>query len=149
MSRNRNHPGNRDRHEPSGGHAILVGRPDHDMRATAAPPTLREGQVRCPVCRNATSLTPRGYLRQHRDLFGDTCTNKATGERVPFVAPPVVLPRVRTGPVRDPANTPERYKRPPGESRLDVGSECRDCGKWLPGERILCGRCYVRRDASR
>lgn len=27
--------------------------------------------------------------------------------------------------------------------------ECEDCGKWLPGQRRVCGRCYVKRDQAR
>ena len=29
----------------------------------------------------------------------------------------------------------------PKRSRLDVGSNCAHCAKWLPGERSLCGQC--------
>ena len=48
------------------------------MGATeVAPPLLRTGQARCPVCRNTTRLTSRGYLRAHRDLFGHDCYNRA------------------------------------------------------------------------
>jgi hypothetical protein len=48
-------------------------------RKTVQPPPLREEQQRCPVCRNAVTLTSRGYLRRHRDLFGLDCYNKAVG----------------------------------------------------------------------
>lgn len=40
-------------------------------------PTLVDGKVRCPVCRNVVGRTPNGYLRKHRDLFGHPCFNKA------------------------------------------------------------------------
>lgn len=42
-----------------------------------AAPDLERGQVRCPVCRKATTRTARGYLKQHNDLFGHRCYNKA------------------------------------------------------------------------
>lgn len=45
-----------------------------------APPSLRDGQVRCPVCRNGSQVTDRGYLRRHKDLFGHTCYNVALPE---------------------------------------------------------------------
>lgn len=49
-------------------------------RATLAPPMLRDGQQRCPACRNGSSVTSRGYLRRHKDLFGFDCHNVALPE---------------------------------------------------------------------
>jgi hypothetical protein len=56
---------------------VLSGRPDR--RQTVAPPQLKAGQQRCPVCRNGATLTPLGFLRRHRDLFGHDCTNRRAG----------------------------------------------------------------------
>lgn len=65
---------------------------------------------------------------------------------------PAVLPEVVVQPQGkrcDPWSEPPP-KRPDREpSRLDVGTLCDDCGKWLPGERHVCGRCYVKRNAAR
>ena len=46
-------------------------------KSERAVPALRDGQVRCPVCRNGVTPTPRGFLRQHRDVYGQRCYNKA------------------------------------------------------------------------
>lgn len=48
-------------------------------RAQVAPPALEADQFRCPSCRNGTTLTTRGYLRQHNDLFGNRCYNRGVG----------------------------------------------------------------------
>lgn len=102
------------------------------------PPPLVEGKVRCPACRNLTSLTPRGRLRRHRDLFGLDCPNTGTGEPVTLdEVPDVVIPDA-SAPVARPPRPDEKKA-----SRLDVGSTCQGCGKWIPGERRLCGRCYA------
>ena len=61
------------------GHHVGVA---HKRRRTKAPPELREGQVRCPVCRNGTRTTVYGYLRRHVDLFGLECYNKRPPEKV-------------------------------------------------------------------
>lgn len=124
-------PSQGDRH--GRGHGTPVG-VRHQLRNVVDVPALKPGQHRCPVCRAGATLTTRGSLRAHNDLFGDRCWNKATGEATGITAPPVVVPAGNTSPL----------PRPPSEaSRLDVGSSCRDCGKWLPGERSLCGRCYA------
>lgn len=44
------------------------------------PPKIKDGKVRCEVCRNAVSITGRGYLRKHNDLFGHPCSNKRVPE---------------------------------------------------------------------
>lgn len=127
--------------DPRGGRGgkgtpIGVGSPTYSSAVVLAPPELRPGQVRCPVCRNATGLTPlTKVLRKHRDLFGEPCWNKSQMETVKLVAPPVVLPRGGGQAGAEPAVA--------GQSRLDGGSLCTSCGKWLPGERTLCGRCFA------
>lgn len=125
--RSRMSPGKRDRRTANNGRTILSG------RSVAVPPELAEGQVRCPACRNATKLTPRGRLRKHNDLFGEVCGVRSAGVPTGITAPPISLP----APV----------KARDGRSRLDGGSNCRECGKWLPGERSLCGRCYALGDS--
>lgn len=127
----------------SHGHAILTGNPSRTSRGAVAPPELRGNQKRCPVCRNGVATTVTGKLRKHVDLFGADCYNRNPGDLPPIgEVPPVVLPRVRDRQ----AGAQSRTARPDEErppSRLDAGSECRECGKWLPGERSLCGRCYA------
>ena len=55
-------------------------------------PELKDGQVRCPVCRRGASPRRDGFLRSHRDQFGNPCLNHSTGERVHLdVLPPVVF----------------------------------------------------------
>lgn len=125
--------GKRDRRKGSGAKVMHVGKVP-----AMAPPVLRGGQVRCPICRNGVRLTTRGNLYRHADLFGNPCGNRSTLTPVHVVAPPIVLPPERYG---DPRKAQPRAEGEP--SRLDVGSSCRECGKWLPGERSLCGRCYA------
>lgn len=92
-----------------------------------APP---DGKVRCPSCHANTSLTQLGYLRKHRDLAGFPCTNKRPLVDVQSLD---VLPEVSL--VDHRASTPDS---PRGR---DAWGECRECGKWLPGQRTLCGLC--------
>jgi hypothetical protein len=136
--RSRMSPGKRDRRKRNNGRVILSG------RSVAVPPSLADGQVRCPACRNATTLTPNGRLRKHVDLFGNECGVRSAGRPTGIVAPPVSLPPA--APVRVPATQPAS-SAVDGRSRLDAGSNCRECGKWLPGERSLCGRCYALGDS--
>lgn len=109
----------------------MLGRPD-----TSSPIAIPEGCVLC-ICGATPSITARGRMRKHKTPQGDECTHRAGyAEVVLERLPPVVLP-------------PNRVPSDRGPARLDVGSECRECGKWLPGERSLCGRCYAIKDASR
>jgi len=65
------------------GHVHSVGagrRPSHGSRPYEEPPTLKPGQVRCPVCRNGVRPNVRGFLREHRDLFGLKCYNRRPPE---------------------------------------------------------------------
>ena len=110
----------------------LVSRPDKSSAPSVPVPDLRVGQVRCPVCRNGVGLTPTGRVRSHVDLFGNLCHNRSNGEHLHVEAQPVVL---------DDGNAQPLIK-------ADAGSLCRECGKWLPGERRLCGRCFAMGDAS-
>lgn len=52
-------------------------------------------------------------------------------------------------PKLNPDGTRSHASRDQAPSRLDAGTACEDCGKWLPGERRVCGRCYVKRDEVR
>lgn len=105
----------------------------------AEPPPLIEGKVRCPSCRNVVTPTSTGRLRRHRDLFGSDCLNIANGEDVTLAEiPPVIIP-----PPPAPSSGRRTKNDPKPPSRLDVGSTCQSCGKWLPGERRLCGRCQI------
>lgn len=111
----------------SNGRPIGTGNPARTSAAVVAPPALADGQARCPACRNGAHLFANGTLRRHRDLFGNTCWNRrAPGSEVHLTeVPPVVINAHATA---------EKGK-------------CRECGKWLPGERSLCGRCSVLRSA--
>lgn len=97
---------------------------------------LEDGKVRC-LCGKAVKPTSAGRLARHLTPSGDDCTHFAS-YRDPVrldEVPEVVLPQPR-----EPAEKPEKPA-----PRLDVGSACKVCGKWLPGERSLCGRCSVTR----
>lgn len=100
----------------------------------ATPEPIPEGRKQCPACHKVLTPTPLGYFRKHTGPSGARCWNKNPGDLPPVVAPPVVAPPVTLPPIR----AAERV------TRLDAGSKCRECGKWLPGERSLCGRCAIR-----
>ena len=105
------------------------------------PPLLKPGQARCPACRNGAGITSETRLRSHSDLFGTPCGNRVRSlEWAPIEAPPVHLPPPAVG---EAAQRVRRARQEP--SRIDAGSICQGpgCGKWLPGERKLCGRCYA------
>lgn len=101
---------------------------------------LKPGQARCAGCSRAVALTRNGKLCAHRDSRGDDCAYTTHVSDVQLdELPPVVLPKPR-------GRTRNTERRPTNEpSRLDVGSNCRECGKWLPGERYLCGACYAKK----
>lgn len=113
-----------------------------DVRRKKPPP---EGKVRCSGC--GKYVTQHGMrLRRHNDKSGFPCPEV----RVPGVevhlseVPPVNLPPEPKWRPASPSRAsagPRREKDEP--ARLDAGSSCRECGKWLPGERSLCGRCSV------
>lgn len=117
------------------------------------PAELPPGKVRCAACWAVCTVTPTGKLRAHKSPAGEPCAHRATyATRAPLDSlPPVVLPPVRTDPrPREPKTPPKPRVAPPREpSRLDVGSSCTDCGRWLPGERSLCGRCANHRKAAK
>ena len=101
------------------------------------PEVLPDGKVRCPLCYRVFHPTATGGVRMHRDPEGVDCPFRGGGEASIDEVPPVVVPphppKRNAWVPRDPA-TP---------SRLDSGSNCEDCGKWLPGERRLCGQCSL------
>lgn len=118
------------------------------------PAPLVEGKVRCAGCGTLTSVTKTGKLRRHSDADGVPCPHLATYTTGPLIdrdnLPPVVIPkqpRERPRP-REPRTQPAAPE-PEELSRLDGGSSCVDCGRWLPGERSVCGRCWVHRNANR
>ena len=101
------------------------------------PQELEPGKARCAGCSAVVTVNRSGTLRRHRAPSGEDCAYRVGVREVRVEdLPPVVLPPVR-------GNRPQVSKatpvRPP--SRLDVGSNCKRCGKWLPGERSLCGAC--------
>jgi hypothetical protein len=108
------------------GTPVASGNPSRSNAVSLAPPPLTEGKGRCPACRNAVTVLRTGTLRRHSDLFGNPCWNQHLTEtpvRIGELPPVVIATDAKKG-------------------------ECRQCGKWLPGERSLCGRCSVLRDAS-
>lgn len=133
----RTQPSRRDRHPASSAKPVGAGSLGRSSNKTAVPPpTLREGQVRCPVCRNGATVTSLGNLREHRDLFGYTCSNRRPADVVIDLTdlPPVILsppPRV---------DVSVTGRRPTGE--------CHECSKRIPPGRLLCGRCFSRRGSS-
>lgn len=107
---------------------------------------IPEGHAKCSACAFVGKVLPSGLLNRHHSTRRDGhCPSKVpAGVKLEVVAPPVVIPE-RMHPVSA-GGTSAPPKRPDSEpSRLDVGSHCRECGKWLPGERSLCGRCSVRK----
>jgi hypothetical protein len=110
-------------------------------------PGRKPGQVRCAACGRGVTPTVNKKLRAHNAPDGTPCAHRA------FYAEPVALdeiPPIVIGPepkYREPRPRKASEPRPP--SRLEAGSECVDCGRWLPGERSLCGRCANRRAATR
>jgi hypothetical protein len=106
----------------------------------------RGREFRCPLCMRPVGVTPRGRAGRHVDQRGDSCPGSGLVVRdneVPHELPPVsiadrpVQPRGEVIPHADAAVE--------GAARLDVGSSCLTCGKWIPGERSYCGRCMAKR----
>lgn len=114
------------------------------------PEELEDGKVRCNGCGRVVGLTSVGRTREHRTPAGEPCAYRVVYGESPAIdeLPPVnVPPQKRDGyrSLRRPTERPARSE----PSRLEAGSECQDCGKWLPGERIVCGRCFNKRQAAR
>jgi hypothetical protein len=105
------------------------------------PEDMGDGKVRC-LCGKPVTVTKSGRLRRHKTPKGDECTHQAFYNKRPDVeAPPIVIgpePKYREWQPRV-----LREERPP--SRLDVGSLCETCEKWIPGERSFCGQCLRQR----
>jgi hypothetical protein len=104
------------------------------------PEPLEPGKVRCLGCSKVVTLTKNGKIRAHRTPDGkEDCAYTATyGRKVSVPKVQIVIPPQPRGPG-------ERAARDRGPSRLDAGSNCRECGKWIPGERSLCGACFAKR----
>jgi len=101
---------------------------------------IPDGKAKCMACRKVVSVVGGTRLRRHKEPNGDQCPNVQLGEGhvLKGPAPEVKIPRLSA------RSAQGRERRDESEpSRLDAGSNCRECGKWLPGERILCGRCSV------
>lgn len=101
------------------------------------PEPVPEGKVRCAGCSAVVAVSKNGRTREHHTPAGEPCAYRVVYAQPVAMdeAPPVELPQRKR---------PARSKRPPREpSRLDAGSNCRECGKWLPGERQVCGACSV------
>lgn len=106
-------------------------------RFTRIPEPLPDGKVRC-ICGKAVALTPNGRIRRHKTPAGDECTHDAFYNDPPDVeAPPVAIPITRPR-MRQPRDSGEM-------ARLDVGSYCLTCDRWIPGERSYCGQCLRKR----
>lgn len=105
----------------------------------------RGRQFRCPLCLRPVGVTARGRAGKHQDRRGDDCPggglvvrdNELPDELPPISLTPSGAPRGDVVPSSGPAVE--------GSARLDVGSHCLTCGKWIPGERSYCGRCLAKR----
>lgn len=110
------------------------------------PEPLPAGKVRCAGCSAVVSLNKSGKMRAHQSPSGEPCAYSVSYSKVHLEEiPPVVLP---PAPAYHPPREP-KPKPPKPPSRLEAGSECVDCGKWLPGERSVCGKCSIKRNRSR
>ena len=69
----------RRRTQRSNVHAV-TGRTGVASRPYEQPGPPMPGQVRCPVCRKATTPLTSGFLRKHADLFGHPCYNRRPPE---------------------------------------------------------------------
>lgn len=106
------------------------------------PAPLEPGKVRCLGCGAVVALTRNRKIRAHNSPAGEPCAYRASYKRVDLAeVPDVEFPAARRGGGRN--SQPRGPKEP---SRLDAGSHCRECGRWLPGERSLCGTCYATRE---
>lgn len=123
---------------PDGFGRVSMPRAALTARPKAKP--VPEGKVVCETCRKPIGVVG-DRLRRHKDKTGFPCPNlRVPGQTTALVEPPppVHLPRLSA---RSAQGRARRGESEP--SRLDVGGQCRECGKWLPGERSLCGRCSV------
>lgn len=107
--------------------------------------SIPDGKALCSACERVVGLTPNKHLRRHNDRRGVECSNRISGhEEATGLTAEVEMPTPTRG------KRPAAMPKPPSEpSRLDVGSNCVECGKWLPGERSLCGRCYATGERGR
>jgi len=96
-------------------------------------PKLAPKQVRCPVCLNGANFSRpnSGKLRYHVDLRGYPCPN-----RIP--------PGVEHVHLEDYEPAPDE---PDGRYAKRTGT-CVHCGKWVPGERTVCGACVAAKPSS-
>lgn len=108
------------------------------------PEPLEPGKVRCAACSKVVTLTKNGRLRKHKTPDGkeDCPYSVVYGKRVTVPKVQIVIPTRKGAPTSRQA---ARYKPELPPSRLDVGSTCEECGKWIPGERRLCGACFATR----
>lgn len=99
-------------------------------------PKPADDRPTCPSCGSRVNVTDN-RIAAHTASSGNACKRRLM-EPPKVVAPPVHLPPVPHPPSRHVAERAQDNL-----SRLDGGSECRECGRWLPGERQLCGSCFV------
>ena len=110
------------------------------------PRELEDGKVRCLGCSAVVGLTKNGHMRRHKSTAGEDCAYTATYAAPVHLdeLPPVVVP-----PQSRERMTATQRERERESSRLDAGSECQDCGRWLPGERMVCGKCQRARNVAK
>lgn len=114
------------------------------------PEELADGKVRCLGCSAVVTLTPNGHIRRHKSPAGEDCAYTSTSYAEPVhldALPPVVVPPQRSGGTRSQIKRRAPKARPKAadveqDARLAPrNNECVDCGRWLPGERTVCGKC--------
>lgn len=129
---------------------------------TTIEPPVPDGKVRCPVCRRILTPTPNGRIRQHKDPQRGDCNgagrvvapstvtdHESVAAAIEESARRITTPTRKTTAHPTAHTTPEDrgpYAADPAKSRLEAGSLCQGCGRWLPGERQLCNRCQRERD---
>ena len=115
-------------------------------RFVRIPEEIADGKVRCNGCGKVVALNKNGSTRMHNTPAGEPCAYRVVYARPVELdeVPPIVIPPQRGGDGPRPRTPVEREP-----TRLDVGSNCRECGRWLPGEREYCGKCANAREAAR
>lgn len=137
----------------------MAQRHQHHSRVIGAfvriPEPLEDGKVRCLGCSAVVGLTKNGKIRRHKTPAGEDCAYTVSYaapvklDRLPPVSvPPESRPRARTT-IRQRKAGPDPSSIANDSRLAPRNNECVDCGRWLPGERVLCGKCQRRRNIKK